>query len=72
MAAKRLQTEAEVDEAVDALMSSLGVPDDGSSPIESGFEAADAAPTRAEGEKADVAPSASVGDLWGAPKPKKK
>lgn len=70
MGGKRLETEAEVDEAVDALMTSLGVRDDGSSPIESAFEVAAEAP--AEDHPKGVAPSADVGDLWGAPKKKKK
>ena len=70
MGGKRLETEAEVDAAVDALMTSLGVRDDGSSQSESEFEVA--AEQQAEAAPAEVAPSADVGELWGAPKPKKK
>lgn len=66
-------SDAEVDEAVDALMSTLGVPDDGRSEIETGFEAGEDKPKLdGGGEKAGVAPSADLGALWGAPKPKKK
>lgn len=72
MAPKRLQTEAEVDEAVDSLMSSLGVLDDGSSAIESGFEVAEDKAALAEEPAVEVAPSADVGDLWGSLKKKKK
>ena len=71
MAAKRLQTEAEVDEAVDLLMTSLGVRDDGSSVIESGFEVAEDKGALGEEKAGGTAPSADVGDLWGAPKKKK-
>ncbi len=72
MAPKRLQTEAEVDEAVDLLMSSLGVRDDGSSVIESGFEVAEDKSPLGEEKAGHAAPSADVGDLWGSSKKKKK
>jgi hypothetical protein len=72
MAPKRLQTEAEVDEAVDELMSTLGVRDDGSSIIDTAFEAAEDKADLGEEKPGEVAPSADVGDLWGAPKKKKK
>ncbi len=72
MAAPKPLKDSEVDEVVDALMTSFGLADDGSVDP-TGFDADDAKPTLDEGEKVGGAPSAEVGALWGAaPKPRKK
>lgn len=72
MSGKVLSSEAEVNEAVDALLTSLGVPDDGSPEDETGFDTSDAKSPVRDGENLGGAPSADVGALWGAVKPKKK
>jgi hypothetical protein len=68
----RVLKDSEVDEAVDSLLSSFGIADDGTPAEETGFDTDDARPTLDEGEKPGVAPSADVGALWGAAKPRKK
>ena len=72
MDGKRSLSDGEVDGAVDALMTSFGLPDDGSPVEETGFDTSDAKPKLVEGENKGVAPSGEVGALWGTPKSRKK
>ncbi len=72
MSGKVLSSETEVDEAVDALLTSFGVPDDGAPEEETGFDTSDAKPALRDGENLGGAPSGDVNALWGAVKPKKK
>ena len=69
MGGKKELKDSEVDEAVDALMSSLGVKDVAESPALSHFDMEDEFSVKKE---VRLAPSASADALWGAPKPKQK
>ena len=72
MDGKRSLSDAEVDVAVDSLMTSLGLPDDGLPVDPTCFDTEDAKPKLTDGAKVGGAPSGDVGALWGAPKPRKK
>lgn len=72
MGGKRSLSDEEVGVAVDALLTSFGLPDDGTAVDDTGFDLEASQPTLADGEKGGMAPSAEVGALWGTPKPRKK
>ena len=72
MAGKRGLSDAEVDEAVDSLLTSFGLPDDGKSVEETGFDNEDGPPKLKAAPKEAPAPSGEVDALWGAQKPRKK
>lgn len=69
MAGKKELKDSEVDAAVDALMTSLGVAAVAESPEGSGFDTENEFSVKKE---VRLAPSASADALWGAAKPKKK
>jgi hypothetical protein len=71
MAAKRLESKAQIDKAVDELLASFAVPQ-GEEPQLQEFD--DSAPLKKieNGEKTTAAPSAEVDALWGSSKRKSK
>jgi hypothetical protein len=74
MEGKRTLSDAEVDVAVDSLMTSLGLPEGGASASTQAtrFETEAAKPKLKDPENLGGAPSGDVAALWGAPKPRKK
>lgn len=68
MAPKKLLKDADVGEAVDALLAAFAIP-----PEQNDLDAPPPPRPQLDGaESSGVAPSAEVGALWGAPKPRKR